>query len=277
MIDPKRWLDEDGSASSEERALLQAGRDNRMPAGLRERVWLGVAAGAGAAAAPGAAAALQKGVIGKSATSFLAGPIGKAVLAAVLVGGATIGSWSLRSSKKVEVQSTGRGVSLPSSTAAPAASIAVPAPGDVIDRAPADTSFPPEAANVATTPRSRAGEAQRASVHATNATAPPHEAAPAADGRVESREASRLREESAAVLEARTALLSGDAARALRVLDRVRAEFPNGALAEDREALTVRALIESGQKDAARVRGESFLRAFPRSPYAAEVRAILAR
>jgi outer membrane protein assembly factor BamD (BamD/ComL family) len=73
----------------------------------------------------------------------------------------------------------------------------------------------------------------------------------------------------------RKTLLGGDAAMALRMLDRAEAEFPNGALGEEREALAVRALVASGQNEPARKRGEAFLRAFPRSPHASEVRTIL--
>jgi hypothetical protein len=91
----------------------------------------------------------------------------------------------------------------------------------------------------------------------------------------ESRSASRLREESAAVLSVRKTLLGGDALEALRMLDRARIAFPNGALVEEREALAVRALVASGQKELARKRGEAFLHAFPRSPHASEVRAVL--
>src|SRR5262249_15104665 len=92
---------------------------------------------------------------------------------------------------------------------------------------------------------------------------------------LESRATSRLREESAAVIAIRKMLLSGNAAEALRMLDRARTDFPGGALAEEREALTVRALVDLGEKGAARARGEAFLRTFPRSPHAAEVRALL--
>jgi outer membrane protein assembly factor BamD (BamD/ComL family) len=112
--------------------------------------------------------------------------------------------------------------------------------------------------------------------------APRSPAAPRAEANVqpsepapESRAASRLREESAAVLAIRKTLLSGDPREALRMLDRAASEFPNGALAQEREALSIRALVDSGEKEAARRRGEAFLRAYPKSPHAAEVRALV--
>jgi hypothetical protein len=255
MTDPKRWADEEGLVSNEERALLQAGRDETMPRALRERVWLGVAAGTAATAAPVAAAALQKGIVGKSAMSLLTGAIGKGVLAVALVGGAGIGVWAVRSPTRLATRANDT-VSIE-----PGTMVTSPAPHVDDVAAPMSASSSLDPANA--TPRARTGNPTRSTARTA--------------GSEESREASRLREESSALLAARKELLSGNAAGALRMLDRARVEFPNGALAEDREALTVRALVESGQKDAARSRGESFLRAFPRSPYAAEVRAILAR
>jgi hypothetical protein len=257
MNDPKRWLDDDGAASSEERALLEAGRDDRIPAALRERVWLGVAAGASAAAVPSAAAAaLPKGALSKGVLSLLAGSFGKGLLGVALVSGAGLGVFGLRASTKIASNST-TVASQPSRTTsiAPLAPPATEPKLDDEDRPPQEVPSP---AIVPPRPApSRATTAKEAS------------GSRPAD--------SRLREESAAVLAVRNALVSGDAALALRLLDRARVDFPNGALAEDREALTVRALATGGQKEAARSRGESFLRAFPKSPYAAEVRAILAR
>ena len=100
-------------------------------------------------------------------------------------------------------------------------------------------------------------------------------AAPASDASAASLVSSRLREESAAVLAIRRTLLAGNAREALTLLARARAEFPHGALAEEREALSVRALMAAGDRDAARLRGEAFLHRFPRSPQAGDVRRLL--
>jgi hypothetical protein len=262
MNDPKRWLDDDGVASSEERALLEAGRDDRIPVALRERVWLGVAAGASAAAVPSAAAAaLPKGAVSKGVLSLFTGSLGKGLLGVALVSGAGLGVFGLRASKKMASNSTAV-PSQPSRTTSIAPIAPPPIAPPVTEPKTGDEDLPPQdVLSPAIVPP------RPAPSHATTAKA--------ASG---SRPAdSRLREESAAVLAVRNALVSGDAALALRLLDRARVDFPNGALAEDREALTVRALATGGQKEAAHSRGESFLRAFPKSPYAAEVRAILAR
>ena len=83
---------------------------------------------------------------------------------------------------------------------------------------------------------------------------------------------SQLLEESHALLDARAALRAGDATHALTLLERARSRFPRGSLGQEREALTVEALARSGQSTKARLRAEKFLRAYPQSPYAADVR-----
>jgi hypothetical protein len=83
---------------------------------------------------------------------------------------------------------------------------------------------------------------------------------------------SQLREESVAILEARSALRGGDAARSLTLLEQARVRFPRGALGQEREALTIQALAQSGEHASARRRAVAFLRAHPQSPYVADVR-----
>jgi TolA-binding protein len=58
---------------------------------------------------------------------------------------------------------------------------------------------------------------------------------------------------------------SGDFASALRLLAAHARQFPNGRLAEEREALRVRALSSSGQSDSARRAAHAFADRFPRS------------
>ena len=122
---------------------------------------------------------------------------------------------------------------------------------------------------------------------ATTTTVAPAAAAPAAvvtaaappavvtnDAKPRVSPASQLREESVAVLEARAALRSGDATRSLALLEQARTRFPRGALGQEREALTIQALAQSGERAAARRRAEAFLHAHPTSPYVADVRMV---
>ncbi|HET9953687.1 MAG TPA: hypothetical protein VFQ61_04255 [Polyangiaceae bacterium] len=88
-------------------------------------------------------------------------------------------------------------------------------------------------------------------------------------------EASSLREESQLLLEARSSLRTGNASQALAILGRGRARFPRGPLMQEREALYVEALARSGQKQAAAQSAELFLRNYPKSPHAADVRRYL--
>ncbi|KYF92646.1 hypothetical protein BE20_11275 [Sorangium cellulosum] len=78
---------------------------------------------------------------------------------------------------------------------------------------------------------------------------------------------SRLREELTLLADARAALRRGDAAGALVIAEQARLRFPGGALAQEREALTIEALWHSGQRAAAAQRASAFLRAYPSSPH----------
>ena len=68
--------------------------------------------------------------------------------------------------------------------------------------------------------------------------------------------------------EARALLRSGQSLAALHQLDQARARFPGGMLGQEREALAIEALSQSGQRAAARERAAAFLRAYPSSPHA---------
>jgi hypothetical protein len=105
-------------------------------------------------------------------------------------------------------------------------------------------------------------------------TPEPAAAAPVtpSDARARPTASSQLREESGAILEARAALRAGDAARSLTLLEQARVRFPRGALGQEREALTIQALAQSGERASARRRAVAFLRAHPQSPYVADVR-----
>ena len=64
---------------------------------------------------------------------------------------------------------------------------------------------------------------------------------------------------------ARGALARGRAAEALAATERHSARFPNGALAEERDALAVQALALDGRIDEARLRASRFTARYPRS------------
>lgn len=76
---------------------------------------------------------------------------------------------------------------------------------------------------------------------------------------------SSLAAERALLDDARGALGSGDAARALGLLDDHARRFPRGQLGEEREALAIQALVALGRTDEARARAVRFKAASPNS------------
>ena len=84
--------------------------------------------------------------------------------------------------------------------------------------------------------------------------------------------ANLMKEEAQLTIAARSALRSGNPGEALRLLEQARVKFGGGRLGQEREALIIEALGRSGQRDQARTRAEAFLKAFPSSPFAPDVR-----
>jgi hypothetical protein len=74
---------------------------------------------------------------------------------------------------------------------------------------------------------------------------------------------------------ARAAVASRDPDRALRLLDQHRRDFPNGQLAEEATYVRVKALVERGDRRQADIVARKFLEAFPASPHAKRIRALL--
>lgn len=97
----------------------------------------------------------------------------------------------------------------------------------------------------------------------TSDTLPPHE--------------STLPREREIVDVARAALVRNRPADALSALERHRAQFPAGQLAEERDALIVQALERSGRADDAAVAASRFHAQYPRSLFTSAVDAALAR
>jgi hypothetical protein len=243
MTDPRRWVEDGGDATEVERDLIRAGRDQGPSSDERKRIWLGVAAqcippavSAGTDAAATAAAAQVKG------SGFLGLSSLKTVAVVALISGGAVTGYSL-------VQRRGPPAAPQAQTEKARASVpAELAPANVDPNIP--LAAPPVAAPSPTAARAAA-------------TAPD-------DGK-RSR-ASRLAEESRMVLDARNALRSGDLGGALRLLDAARTAFPDGALIQEREALTIEAIARSGQRDLASRRAEAFLRDYPKSPHSSDVK-----
>jgi ElaB/YqjD/DUF883 family membrane-anchored ribosome-binding protein len=94
---------------------------------------------------------------------------------------------------------------------------------------------------------------------ASPAPAPSHASAPPATGGQE------LAAESAILDIARAAIARGEADHALTAVERHRASFPHGVLSEERDALTVKALVLAGMGAEARAQAAKFRAAYPDS------------
>jgi hypothetical protein len=140
-----------------------------------------------------------------------------------------------------------------------------PAPPEIVVERVPQPSPPPRAIEVVPDMLPNASPAP-----ASGTAAPPSTASAGA------LDARGLTAERALLDTARVALAQGDADAALDAIGRHEREFAGGRLAEERDALAVRALVKAGKNDEARARGERFLRTYPRSLAAPAVRAALA-
>jgi len=82
--------------------------------------------------------------------------------------------------------------------------------------------------------------------------------------------------EAALLLEARQALVTSPA-RALFLAQEHLRRYPHGILDQEREALTIEALVALGKVDEARARARAFERTYPASPHRARIEHALAR
>lgn len=237
MTDPRRWSDE-GEGEDLTRDLLLAGQARQMPEAERRAVWAGLSlALPGAPTTPGIEAAAPA-----AATSALSAYLTKGVIFLATLGGLSVGALQF----------------WPRGEPAAKASASLPAPASPV------------------TPAAPLAQAEPESPAETVEVAAPAAPLPS-EAKQRVANASQLREESMAVLEARSALRSGDAGRSLTLLEQARQRFPRGALGQEREALTIEALARSGQAALARRRAEAFVRTYPRSPHVADIRRIAER
>ena len=241
MNDPRRWTDEGGDATARERELVRAGRDAGPSHDQRRMMWGAIAAQAipsatGQGAAPASGPAASTGLT-----------VAKGTVIVALIGAGIVASYrTMRGPTPPIMQPSTAAPALHEQPQLPSVS---PPPGDDPS---AEAPRPVKVAH--STPRPNA--------------APTKEV-------VENARASRLREESEMILGARRVLRAGDPLRALTLLDAARARFPEGILVQEREALSIEALVRSGQRALATKRAEAFLRAFPKSPHGADVKRIV--
>jgi len=259
--DPVRLVADPGRPESE-RALLQLGADIAPPRDAEARVWLALVGAIGVPAAAGAADASTKTTkTTTTAAKAEAGLTGVKIAAVVVTLAALTALVALGSYLVGAV----KGPRPPESTAtAPAAGTPVPPAAVAVAPSPSEDGPPPaEAAPARPAPGTRRPARDQLR---PRAAAGPSTTAPSP--------ATRLREETTLIKDARQALRAGDAARALRVLDECRRLFPAGVLQQERERLAIEALIKDGRATEASARAAAFLRKYPDSPHAGEIRAL---
>lgn len=300
MSAPKPWRDDPSELSALERRVLRSGERMAAPRGSKQQIWLSLAArlplaavastssALGSVSAPKAAAingASQAPALG-SAVSGGKGLVTATVLKALSVGfalgAASMGAaiWLAPSesqppSSRTPVRTASKPAAAPDRIMAPSqpAARAEPAPAlEVPARRVARLetekkgapSIEPEPAPAPVDPSA----ARAAFPEPVQAAPPPVASAPAS-----ARDRARL--ESQRVAEARALLHSGDPRGALALLRSVASEFPNGVLVQEREALTIDALLASGDRDRARQRASDFVQRYPDSPHTPAVQRAL--
>lgn len=273
MSDPKRWLDADSDATSDERSLLRGAGDPEPPKEAHGAVWAALATrlppGGGGGGAPGAGG----GAAGAKGLSLLA----KALLVSAIA--ATVGTGGYLAWRSAAKPAPKAAATVVTSTP--------PEPtGTAIAQTPPTATvaeIAPTAAPIAPAPRPHKPDAKRPTASApaipTHATTsePPAPAAPApsptaVDPPAPTTAVDALRDERALLASARDALRKGDGRGALAILQTAQSRHPNGVLGQEREVLAIEALAQTGDRDSASKRASAFLKAFPNSPHAGHVR-----
>jgi hypothetical protein len=301
MNDPKRMLDDADELSEAERRALVAGRDVRPPSDFAGQVWgalamnlpppgsvdaTGGSAGAGGSgiASAGAGSAGAKIAAGTGLVSIAkAAAVGVAIGTAVVTGRAV---WPA-SSPSTPMHGARPHEEVAAAESPHPPSLGGPIPGPSARGEPVDTNdIAPSAVRaeppIADVPSRRAvgNESERARTDDPAKERPTSPFALDPMPIVNSMPSSAAtiddaREESRLVAAAREAVRSGDAASALASLEQARLRYPRGILVQEREALTIEALVASGRRAEAEARAAAFLRDYRRSPHTARVQAVI--
>jgi hypothetical protein len=297
MSDPKRWLEKDGGSWGDEREILKAGLAMDPPHGAQDRAWaalsvcIGSFAGSGGlglldptaasstAASSTAASAGAGGGTTAGASAAAAAPVAAGKVAGLLAGAGLAKGLAVAVTSAAVL--TGGYTAL--KPAAPPAAVVATAPERAaergIPRVPVVPAEPPEIpspaaepAAIAAPPRPPLDERPAGPLPRRPSGAAPSDTGSAVAG---AERASSLREESRMLGEARDALRHGNAAGAQQKLEQMSGRFPEGILAQEREALAIEALHRASQRDAASARAAAFLRAYPTSPHATKIRGFI--
>jgi hypothetical protein len=237
MSDLRRLLDSSDSRLA--RTLLRAGRTSAPP-GARRRA---IAAATSAVAATSLTATAAGGTLARVGTVAALKWLGVGV---ACVGSVGAGIALHERASQVTPRHASEPVLMATTASVPVAVRAPDAPASSPRSAPEPSIAPPL-------------------VVAAPAPAPARFAAPERS----------IREEVVVLKRASSALASGDATLALSILRDYGARFPDGSMASEAAVLRIEALARAGDASAARRAAESFLVAYPQSPYAERVRSVV--
>jgi hypothetical protein len=236
MGDPERLLGPTSGSDELERELLGSLRDVSPPPGAKGRAWEGVAVQVAAVTAASAgAAAAEAATSAATAKTTALGVAAKALTAKVVIGVALGGS----------TLAAGGYWATHRRAETPAVSVASDRP------IPQPIAEPP------------------AAIAAPDPLAAPDRPSRPID---EPKQRSLLAIESRMLTDARAELRGGDPRAAMATLDRMQARFPKGVLMQEREVLTIQVLAALGDGAAASRKAREFLKAYPSSPHAPQLR-----
>ena len=237
MSEIKHWLDESSDANDFERAILRSGSMADPTDAKRDEVWTNVLGALAIAPAlvPAAGTSAAKAVLGgagKTAAVWLS--VGKGFIVGLAIYGAASGVSEIAEhfSARPMLSTAHRAALVPRPQRAP--EVAAPATPPAVPFATVEPAGPALAASAV-------------------------------------RE-SQLKAEAAALSSAREALRAGRLTDAFAQLEASRRQFSAPELYQEREALTIELLSRSGQPAVAQQRAEAFLKRFPESPHADQVR-----
>ncbi|WP_437944724.1 tetratricopeptide repeat protein [Sorangium sp. So ce296] len=260
MGDPERLLSAKSGADPLERELLGSVRHVGPPEGAKERAWSGIASELAAAAAVGVTAGSGAAAAKKAAAGSLLSSALSIKAAALLVGGGLAlgaGYWALSSSAEPP----------PSRSAGPEQAQAVaPQASAAAPQEPQEPQEPQAPVATAAEPAPRPEPRPETPIEGEPSRRP---------SGPKPTETDLLRAESALLTEARAKLRSGDAAAAAAILERLRAQFPNGVLRQEREVLAIEVLASRGNMQEAKRRAQAFVKQYPGSPHSAKLKRLL--
>ncbi|HWA73277.1 MAG TPA: hypothetical protein VG937_13105 [Polyangiaceae bacterium] len=265
--DPERILSVGGGADPLERALLESIHDVSPGAHDKDEAWARIAAqlGAGALAVGGTTAVASQAVGATAKTGLVAGIsqslATKLAAFAILAGsGAFVAARQLQPSSSAAVRSVTAGTASARAASPSERAPALAAPAASASEAAADV------APLGIAPSDADSTARGSALDATQPGRTAAQRAPRDD----------IARESALLAAARAELRRGDAKAAGATLARLRAEFPKGALGQEREVLSIEVLSAQGNAALAKRRAQSFVLSHPNSPHNAALSRFLA-